>query len=142
MTGKGNRPILILAALFVVASFLAWYFSWFGRELSDADISKYLADEKNPRHVQHALLQIQQRMERGDGGAKVWYPQIVTLSGNPETEFRLTVAWLMGFDNSSQEFGYVIERSLNNRVLQKVLRIRVGKEGDAHRYHARADGGK
>src|ERR1044072_3492410 len=104
MTGKGNRPILILAALFVVASFLAWYFSWFGRELSDADISKYLADEKNPRHVQHALLQIQQRMERGDGGAKIWYPQLVTLSGNPETEFRLTVAWLMGFDNSAPEF--------------------------------------
>jgi hypothetical protein len=100
----GSGPILILAALFVAATFLAWYFSWFGRELSDADISKYLADEKNPRHVQHALLQIQQRMERGEGGAKSWYPQLVTLSGNPETEFRLTVAWLMGFDNSSLEF--------------------------------------
>jgi len=104
MTGKGNRPILILAALFVVATSLAWYFSWFGRELSDADISRYLADEKNPRHVQHALLQIQQRMERGDVNAKTWYPQLVTLSANPETEFRLTVAWLMGFDNTSPEF--------------------------------------
>ena len=90
MTGKGNRPILILAALFVVASSLAWYFSWFGRELSDADISKYLADEKNPRHVQHALLQIQQRMEKGDGSAKNWYPQLIKLSGNLETEYRLT----------------------------------------------------
>jgi len=104
MTGKGNRPILILAALFVVASSLAWYFSWFGRELSDADISKYLADEKNPRHVQHALLQIQQRMEKGDGSAKNWYPQLIKLSGNLETEYRLTVAWLMGFDNTSPEF--------------------------------------
>jgi hypothetical protein len=100
----GSGPILILAGLFVAATFLAWYFSWFGRELSDADISKYLLDEKNPRHVQHALLQIQQRIERGDGSAKNWYPQLVTLSGNPETEFRLTVAWLMGFDNSSPEF--------------------------------------
>jgi len=100
----GSKPILFLAILFVAATFLAWYFSWFGRELSDADISKYLADEKNPRHVQHALLQIQQRMERGDTSAKNWYPQLVTLSGNPETEFRLTVAWLMGFDNQSQEF--------------------------------------
>ena len=100
----GSKPILILAALFITATFLAWYFSWFGRELSDADISKYLADEKNPRHVQHALLQIQQRIERGDGSAKNWYPQLVTLSGNPETEFRLTVAWLMGFDNTSTEF--------------------------------------
>jgi len=99
-----SRPILLLAVLFVAATFLAWYFSWFGRGLSDADISKYLADEKNPRHVQHALLQIQQRMERGDPSAKNWYPQLVALSGNPETEFRLTVAWLMGFDNKEPEF--------------------------------------
>lgn len=100
----GSKPILILAALFVAATCLAWYFAWFGRELSDADISKYLADENNPRHVQHALSQIQHRMERGDGSAKHWYPQLVTLSGNPETEFRLTVAWLMGFDNTAPEF--------------------------------------
>jgi hypothetical protein len=100
----GSGPILILATLFVAASFLAWYFSWFGRELSDADIAKYLADEKNPRHVQHALTQIQKRMERGDPSAKTWYPQLITLSGNPETEFRLTIAWLMGFDNQSREF--------------------------------------
>src|SRR6185437_13859202 len=100
----GSGPILILAGLFIAATFLAWYFTWFGRELSDADISKYLADERNPRHVQHALTQIQQRMERGDGNAKNWYPQLITLSGNPETEFRLTVAWPMGFDNTSPEF--------------------------------------
>ena len=100
----GSGPILILAALFVVATLLAWYFAWFGRGLSDANISKYLADESNPRHVQHALSQIQQRMERGDSSAKNWYPQIINLSGNPETEFRLTVAWLMGFDNTSPEF--------------------------------------
>jgi len=101
---RGSGPILILAGLFVVATFLAWYFTWFGRELSDADISKYLADEKNPRHVQHALLQIQQRMERGDTGSKNWYPQLIALSGSSETEFRLTVAWLMGFDNNSPQF--------------------------------------
>ena len=104
MAVPGSKPILFLAILFVAATFLAWYFSWFGRELSDADISKYLADEKNPRHVQHALLQVQQRIERGDTSAKTWYPQIITLSGNAETEFRLTTAWLMGFDNKSQEF--------------------------------------
>jgi hypothetical protein len=100
----GSGPMLLLAFLFVAATFLAWYFTWFGRELSDADISKYLVDDKNPRHVQHALLQIQQRIERGDSSAKNWYPQLVTLSGSHETEFRLTVAWLMGFDNKSAEF--------------------------------------
>ena len=100
----GSGPILFLAILFVAATFLAWYFSWFGRELSDADISQYLADEKKPRHVQHALLQIQHRMEQGDANAKNWYPQLIALSANPETEYRLTVAWLMGFDNQSREF--------------------------------------
>jgi hypothetical protein len=104
MATPGSKPILFLAILFVAATFLAWYFSWFGRELTDADISKYLADEQKPRHIQHALLQIQQRIERGDASAKNWYPQLITLSGHPETEFRLTVAWLMGFDNNSREF--------------------------------------
>ena len=100
----GSKPILILAAMFVIATFLAWYFTWFGRELSDADISKYLADEKNPRHVQHALLQIQQRIERGDAASKNWYPQVIQLSSSAEPEFRLTVAWLMGFDNQTPQF--------------------------------------
>jgi len=109
-----SRPILFLAVLFVAATFLAWYFSWFGRGLSDADISKYLADEKNPRHVQHALLQIQQRIERGDPSAKNWYPQLVTLSGNQETEFRLTVAWLMGFDNKAPEFHAALVKLLKD----------------------------
>lgn len=100
----GSGPILVLAVLFVAAASLAWYFSWFGRELSDADISKYLAEEHKPRHVQHALLKIQERIERGDASAKNWYPQIIALSNNQETEFRLIVAWLMGFDNQSEEF--------------------------------------
>jgi len=100
----GSKPILILAILFVAATCLAWYFSWFGRELSDADITTYLADEHKPRHVQHALSLIQKRIERGDVSAKNWYPQLITLSGHQETEFRLTVAWLMGFDNKSPEF--------------------------------------
>ena len=111
----GSGPILFLAILFVAATCLAWYFSWFGRELSDADISKYLADEQKPRHVQHALLQIQQRIERGDASAKNWYPQLVTLSGNPEAEYRLTVAWLMGFDNKSPEFHEALLKLLHDQ---------------------------
>jgi hypothetical protein len=101
---RASGPILILAILFVVASFLTWYFTWFGRGLSDSDISQYLVDDKHPRHVQHALLQIQQRIERGDPNAKQWYPQIVKLAGTQEPEFRLTVAWLMGADNTSEDF--------------------------------------
>ena len=111
----GTRPILLLALLFLVATFLAWYFTWFGRELSDADITKYLSDVKNPRHVQHAMLQIQQRMEHRDPSAKNWYPQLITLSGDPETEFRLTAAWMMGFDNQSTEFHEALKKLLQDQ---------------------------
>ncbi len=111
----GSGPILIVAILFVVASFLAWYFTWFGRELSDADISTYLADEKHPRHVQHALLQIEQRMERGDPSVRKWYSQVIGLSGNTETEFRLTVAWLMGVDNHAKEFHEALLRLVKDQ---------------------------
>jgi hypothetical protein len=109
---RASGPILILAILFVVASFLTWYFTWFGRSLSDSEIATFLVDEKHPRHVQHALLQIQQRIERGDKNAKQWYPQIVALAGSPETEFRLTVAWLMGADNTSAEFHNTLSKLL------------------------------
>jgi acetyl/propionyl-CoA carboxylase alpha subunit len=101
---RASGPILILAVLFVFASFLTWYFTWFGRGLSDSEITKYLVDEKHPRHVQHALLQIQQHIEHGDPNAKQWYPQIITLARSQETEFRLIVAWLMGADNTSEDF--------------------------------------
>jgi hypothetical protein len=111
---RSSLPILILAVLFVVATFLTWYFTWFGRELSDADISKYLADEKHPRHVQHALLRIQDRMEKGSPGARQWYPRLLELSGNPETEYRLTVAWVMGFDNKSEEFHQALLKLLKD----------------------------
>ncbi|HWN12075.1 MAG TPA: HEAT repeat domain-containing protein [Pyrinomonadaceae bacterium] len=101
---RASGPILILAVLFVLGAFLSWYFSWFGRDLSDADIASYLVDQQKPRHVQHALLQVQQRIESGDPGASKWYPQVIQLAASPEREFRLTVAWLMGFDNRSVEF--------------------------------------
>src|SRR6266496_1638597 len=101
---RTSGPILIVAILFLIASLLTWYFSWFGRELTSPEISKYLMDESHPRHVQHALLQIQQRIERGDPNVTEWYPRLLVLSRHQETEFRLTVAWLMGFDNKSEEF--------------------------------------
>jgi len=100
---RSSLPILILAVLFVSATFLTWYYTWFGRDLTDNEVSQYLADEKHPRHVQHALLQIQQRLEQNKP-AQQWYSKIVELSADPETEFRMTSAWLMGYDNKSEEF--------------------------------------
>ena len=129
----GSGWILLLAILFVVATLLAWYFSWFGRELSDSDITKYLNDVKSPRHVQHALNQIQQRIERGDPSAKNWYPQLITLSGNPETEFRLTVAWVMGFDNKSPEFHEALKKLVQDQepLVRRNAALALVRFGDA-----------
>jgi HEAT repeat protein len=112
---RASGPILILAILFVIASFLTWYLTWFGRGLSDAEITKYLTDYNHPRHVQHALLQVQERIERGDKTASQWYPQIVALAANSETEFRLTSAWVMGADNKSEEFHNALKKLLTDQ---------------------------
>ena len=129
----GSGWILILAILFVGATFLAWYFSWFGRELSDADITKYLNDTNRPRHVQHALNQIQQRIERGDPSAKNWYPQLIALGSNPETQFRLMAAWVMGYDNKSPEFHEALKKLLQDQepIVRRNAALALVRFGDA-----------
>jgi hypothetical protein len=97
-------PLIILAILFVVVPFLTWYLTWFGRPLSDEDIGKYLREEKNVRHVQQALTQIEERIEKGDQSVRQWYPQIVALADSPVVEIRKTSAWVMGQDNKADEF--------------------------------------
>jgi biotin carboxyl carrier protein len=101
---RSSWPLIVLATLFVIVPFVTWYGTWFGRHLSDAEIDEYLADEQKPRHVQHALAQIEERMVKRDESAKRWYPQLVALAGNGVAEFRKTAAYLMGFDNKSEEF--------------------------------------
>src|SRR5437588_9331760 len=105
---KPRRPsniwLIIVAALFIIVPFLTWYGTWFGRDLSDEDIAKYLVDEQNPRHIQHALLQVEEKIERGDPNAKKFYPQIVATAKSSHAEIRKTAAWVMGQDNRSEEF--------------------------------------
>ncbi|HET6890357.1 MAG TPA: HEAT repeat domain-containing protein [Pyrinomonadaceae bacterium] len=130
---RASGPILILAVLFVGGAFLSWYFSWFGRSLSDEDISQYLVDEKHPRRMQHALSQIQQRIERGDPNAKQWYPQIIRLAAHPETEFRLTVAWLMGFDPRSEDFHQTLIQLLGDKepIVRRNAALALVRFGDS-----------
>src|SRR5438874_13633670 len=68
---KPRRPsniwLIIVASLFIIVPFLTWYLTWFGRGLSDDEIAKYLVDESNPRHMQHELLLVEERMEREHG---------------------------------------------------------------------------
>jgi hypothetical protein len=105
---KRRRPsniwLVIVAALFIIVPFLTWYLTWFGRSLSDDKIAEYLADDQHPRNIQHALAQIEARMEKKDASVKKFYPRVVELTKNPNTEVRKTVAWVMGEDNTSEDF--------------------------------------
>lgn len=96
-------PLMVVAALFIVVPFFAWYGTWFGRALDDADIEKYLKEEK-PRHVQHALSEVEKRIAAGGDGAKRWYPQVVAAAAHPSADVRLTAAWVMGADTHAPEF--------------------------------------
>ena len=58
--------------LIVLMPFLFWRGTWFGRPLSDAEITKYLRDDQKPRHIQHALVQIGERMNRGNHNIGQW----------------------------------------------------------------------
>lgn len=103
-------PLVIVAALFVIVPFMTWYGTWFGRDLSDEKITEYLSDEKNPRHVQHALAQVAERLEKKDANARRWYPQIIVLSNSSLAELRSNAAWVMGKDSHAQEFRVALQR--------------------------------
>ncbi len=103
----GRRAYLLItlfAFLLVLFPFLFWYGTWFGRRLTDAQISQYLGDRTKPRHAQHALVQIGERMARREGSAAQWYPEVVTLAGSSHVELRQTAAWIMGQDHSYAPF--------------------------------------
>jgi hypothetical protein len=110
-----NRFLFFLVAwLIVLMPFLFWWNTWFGRHLSDSQISEYLHDDKHPRHIQHALIQLGERMERNDDSAARWYPDLVHLASNPMEEIRSTDAWLMGLDTSYPGFHATLLRMLED----------------------------
>ncbi|MDA2913040.1 HEAT repeat domain-containing protein [Acidobacteriia bacterium AH_259_A11_L15] len=96
--------LLLLVLAFVLVPFLFWRGTWFGRRLSQEETGKYLADTEHPRKTQHALVQIAERIVRGDPAVKRWYPQVIKLAGHESSEVRSTVAWVMGQDNQAEEF--------------------------------------
>jgi len=106
-------PLAVVAVLFVVVPFLTWYWTWFGRSLSDEEIEKYLSEGK-PRHVQHALSQVAEKVERGEVEAGRWNAKVVSLTSNPSPDVRMTAAWLMGVEHKSEEFRASLARLLED----------------------------
>lgn len=121
-----TQKILFFATgwLIVLMPFLFWWNTWFGRHLSDQQLTEYLHDDKKPRHIQQALVQISDRMgardmssrdnsvgdktrnknAEPDAVVKQWYPDLIRLAGYPVEEVRNTDAWVMGQDTSGAGF--------------------------------------
>jgi hypothetical protein len=126
-----TQKILFFATgwLIVLMPFLFWWNTWFGRHLSDQQLTEYLHDDKKPRHIQHALVQMGDRMGQlnvgqqntvGGGNAapvatvRQWYPDLIRLSSDPVEEVRNTDAWVMGQDTSGAGFHQTLLKMLTD----------------------------
>jgi biotin carboxyl carrier protein len=111
-----NQKILFFATgwLIVLMPFLFWWNTWFGRQLSDRELHEYLRDDKHPRHIQQALVQVEERMSRQDATAKQWYPDLLRLATHQVEEIRNTDAWVMGQDTSAPGFHEALLKMLND----------------------------
>ncbi len=100
---KAYLFIALFAFALVLLPFLFWYQTWFGRKLTDSQIDRYFADGSNPRHAQHALVQLGERLTHGRNISR-WRPNILEAAASPVIELRQTAAWLMGQDRGYPPF--------------------------------------
>jgi len=117
MSTRNRILFLLVGWLIVLMPFLFWWNTWFGRPLSDPQLNEYLHDEKKPRHIQQALVQISERMTRHDASLSRWYPDLVRLASYPVEEVRNTDAWVMGQDTSGAGFHDALLKMLNDPSL-------------------------
>ena len=112
---RAQKLLFFLTAwLICLMPFLFWWNTWFGRKLSEQQLTEYLHDSIKPRHIQQALVQVGERITHQDASAKQWYPDLVRLSIDPVEEVRNTDAWVMGQDTSSPGFHETLLKMLND----------------------------
>jgi len=110
-----NRLLFFLTAwLLVLMPFLFWWSTWFGRTLTDKEMGEYLNDNVHPRHIQHAVVQLGQRMSQHDASAARWYGDLVRLASNSREEVRSTDAWVMGQDPAGSGFHEALLKMLDD----------------------------
>jgi hypothetical protein len=112
---KAYFLISLFAVLLVLFPFLFWHGTWFGRKLSDRDIENYLNNfAAKPRDAQHALVQLGERLGRGDMAARRWYPRVIETTSSPSLELRQTAGWIMGQDHSYEPFHDSLRKLLSD----------------------------
>jgi hypothetical protein len=110
-----NRLLFFLTAwLLVLMPFLFWWSTWFGRALTDKEMREYLNDSAHPRHIQHAVVQLGQRMSQHDASAARWYGDLVRVATDPHEEVRSTDAWVMGQDTAGPGFHEALLKMLGD----------------------------
>ena len=114
MSTRNRILFLVTGWLIVLMPFLFWWNTWFGRHLSDKQVSEYLHDDAHPRHIQHALIQMGERMSSHDPSAVQWYPDLVRLATHHVEEVRNTDAWVLGQDTSGTGFHETLLKMLSD----------------------------
>ena len=112
---KATLMVSILSLLIVLMIGLFWRQTWFGRKLTNVEISEYLNDEDKPRRTQHALAQISDRLSRGDHTVARWYPAVIALAEHSLPQLRVNVAWLMGQDSTELLFHEKLREMLTDK---------------------------
>ncbi len=130
---RGTLLAAAVAVAMVLAPFLFWRGTWFGRPLSDAQIEQQLHDDSKPRSIQHALVQISQRLDRRGTSIERWYPRVAALALHPVTELRVTAAWVMGQDNGSELFHRTLAAMLKDvePAVRRNAALSLARLGDA-----------
>jgi HEAT repeat protein len=106
--------VLLALVVCVVAPFYFWQGTWFGRPLQDEELTQFLTDPDKSRRVQHGLSQIAARMERGDPKVAQWYETVAQLSEHSGPQVRVTAAWVMGQDSTSELFHNTLLQMLSD----------------------------
>jgi HEAT repeat protein len=114
MSTRNRLLFFVTAWLVVLMPFMFWWSTWFGRALTTKQMGEYLNDNSHPRHIQHAIVQLGQRMSRHDSSAARWYPDLVRLASNPREEVRSTDAWVMGQDTAGPGFHEALSKMLED----------------------------
>lgn len=117
LSTRNRLLFLFVAWLVVLMPFLFWWSTWFGRALTTKQMGEYLNDNTHPRHIQHAIVQLGQRMSRHDPSAARWYADLVRLASHPLEEVRSTDAWVMGQDTAGRGFHEALLKMLEDPSL-------------------------
>lgn len=129
-----NRLLFFVVAWgIVLMPFLFWRSTWFGRDLNDKQMAEYLRDDGKPRHIQHALVQMGERIAQKDPSVQQWYPELPRLAKYPTEEIRNTAAWVMGQDNTRPEFREALRGMLDDssRVVRYNAALALVRFGDS-----------